>query len=465
MFRLLLLSILISFCAFADTPPPGAVLIKGGTDNTKIGNVGDALKVSGTSTISGSVTANQGTGGLSAWLTTVSNSFIPVTQSGVWSTGRTWTLSFATDEVDVSGSSVSITNFPLTFGVTQSTSPWVISAASLPLPSGAATSALQTSGNASLTSIDSKLTSPLVTIATLQAGSNTIGKVDQGLGGASAWKVDGSAVTQPVSGAFFQATQPISVASPVTVAQATAANLNATVVQSSGANLHVNVDSAPTTTVTGTVTANAGTNLNTSALALSANQTNGTQQSKITDGTNVANVKAASTAPVAADPALVVALSPNGNQANAVAQGSTTSGQTGTLIQGAVTTNSPSYTTAQTSPVSLNLRGATRQVITGGDTAQLIRNVYSTTNVTTAAYVQLVASTTSNINRLWIFDSSGQDFVLAVGAAASEVDQIQISPGGWDAPIDLFIPSGSRISIKAVSATANSGILLITGIK
>lgn len=34
----------------------------------------------------------------------------------------------------------------------------------------------------------------------LIAGAATVGKVDQGLGGASAWKVDGSAVTQPVSG-------------------------------------------------------------------------------------------------------------------------------------------------------------------------------------------------------------------------------------------------------------------------
>ncbi len=37
---------------------------------------------------------------------------------------------------------------------------------------------------------------------------------------------------------------------------------------------------------------------------------------KIGDGTNVANVKAASTAPLASDPALVVALSPNGLNAN-----------------------------------------------------------------------------------------------------------------------------------------------------
>jgi hypothetical protein len=59
-----------------------------------------------------------------------------------------------------------------------------------------------------------------------------------------------SGTAQPVSGTFWQATQPVS----------------------------------------GTVTANAGTNLNTSALALDATLTGGTQQTKLTDGTNVANV-------------------------------------------------------------------------------------------------------------------------------------------------------------------------------
>lgn len=43
-----------------------------------------------------------------------------------------------------------------------------------------------------------------------------------------------------------------------------------------------------------------------------------------------------------------------------VAQGSTTSGQTGLLIQGAVTTAAPSYTTAQTNPLSLTTGGALR---------------------------------------------------------------------------------------------------------
>lgn len=43
-----------------------------------------------------------------------------------------------------------------------------------------------------------------------------------------------------------------------------------------------------------------------------------------------------------------------------VAQGSTTSGQSGALVQGAVTTSAPSYTTAQTSPLSLQTDGDLR---------------------------------------------------------------------------------------------------------
>lgn len=57
-------------------------------------------------------------------------------------------------------------------------------------------------GIAGGTGVDGE-TVPRVSLATnvgLPAGSATIGKVDQGTGGASAWKVDGSAATQPVSG-------------------------------------------------------------------------------------------------------------------------------------------------------------------------------------------------------------------------------------------------------------------------
>lgn len=129
-------------------------------------------------------------------------------------------------------------------------------------------------------------------------------------------------------------------------------------------------------------------------------------------------IKAASTAALATDTSLVVALSPN----------------------------SPA-------PAS-----------TGHTSVQLVRNDYSSTNVTTGAYVQLIASTSDTTNQLYIFDSSGQTLFLAIGAAASEVNKAYIVPGG-NGELNLTIPSGSRVSVKAVSGNATSGELSITLLK
>lgn len=76
-----------------------------------------------------------------------------------------------------------------------------VTVAACALPTGAATAAAQATGNASLSSIDGKVTACNTGAVVLATGAATIGKVDQGAGGASAWKVDGSAVTQPVSAA------------------------------------------------------------------------------------------------------------------------------------------------------------------------------------------------------------------------------------------------------------------------
>lgn len=88
------------------------------------------------------------------------------------------------------------------------------------------------------------------------------------------------------------------------------------------------------------------------------------------------------------------------------------------------------------------------------------RIAYSGTNVTTAAYVQLVASLAGATDEIEIFDSSGQTLVLATGAAASEVDKFYITPGG-NGRMTFHIASGTRVSVKAVSATANSGELTV----
>lgn len=87
-----------------------------------------------------------------------------------------------------------------------------------------------------------------------------------------------------------------------------------------------------------------------------------------------------------------------------------------------------------------------------------IRNVYSVTPVTTSAYVQLSASLPNFIRAVQIFDSSGQLLQLALGAAGHEVlVPWVIMPGGQGDMIPMVGAVGQRLSIKAVSGTANSG--------
>lgn len=76
------------------------------------------------------------------------------------------------------------------------------------------------------------------------------------------------------------------------------------------------------------------------------------------------------------------------------------------------------------------------------------------TPITSAAYVTIIASTTSATDVVEIFDSSGVALFFAVGAAASEVNQFVIYPGG-NGQVPLAIPAGSRISYKAVSTSAS----------
>jgi len=98
------------------------------------------------------------------------------------------------------------------------------------------------------------------------------------------------------------------------------------------------------------------------------------------------------------------------------------------------------------------------------ESVQLARHVYTGTPVTTSAYTQIVASLADDVTQLYIFDSSGRTLYLAVGAPASEVDTVYIVPGG-NGLINLGIDAGSRVSIKAVDATANKGELSVTFLK
>ena len=74
---------------------------------------------------------------------------------------------------------------------------------------------------------------------------------------------------------------------------------------------------------------------------------------------------------------------------------------------------------------------------------------FSSTNIDNATYTEIVASTSADINKLHIADTTGEVIILAVGAAASEVDTLYVSRGGDT--FEIFIPSGSRLSLKAVT--------------
>lgn len=88
--------------------------------------------------------------------------------------------------------------------------------------------------------------------------------------------------------------------------------------------------------------------------------------------------------------------------------------------------------------------------------SEFYRLVYSTTNVTTSAYVQIVASTVNTAQAIYISDTSGQTLKIAFGAPGSEVDQLSVNQGG-PGLIPKYAAGGTRISIKALSATANTG--------
>ena len=94
----------------------------------------------------------------------------------------------------------------------------------------------------------------------------------------------------------------------------------------------------------------------------------------------------------------------------------------------------------------------------GTVTKQLVRNVYSGTNVTTSAYVTLVAALNGDTNEIDIFDSSGETLVLALGPAGGESDVLFIMPGG-NGRGKLILNKDARLSVKAVSADALVGEL------
>lgn len=89
---------------------------------------------------------------------------------------------------------------------------------------------------------------------------------------------------------------------------------------------------------------------------------------------------------------------------------------------------------------------------------------YSSTNVTTGAWVEIDASTAAVINELFIDDTCGQVLELGTGAAAAETRKLLIPRGGLTSAVDLAIPAGTRLSLRAITDDCTAGDITITGL-
>lgn len=278
------------------------------------------------------------------------------------------------------------------------------------------------------------------TYIAVDVGGNLTGLV----GTANGLKVDGSAVTQPVSGT-------------VTVQQATAANLNATVTGTVAA-----IQSGTWSTEiaqggnTATVTAGSALKVDGSAVTqpISGSVTatvSGTVAATQSGAWDIQNITGTVSLPTgAATEAKQPALGTAGTASADVITVQGIASMTALKVDGS----------AVTQPVSI----ASLPAQSGRSKVLLATINYVSTNVTTSAYTEITASTSGAINRLYIADTSGSALILAVGGAGSEVDQLYIGPGGSDAPYELNIPSASRVSLKALDANATSGRLILTAL-
>jgi len=231
--------------------------------------------------------------------------------------------------------------------------------------------------------------------------------------------VDGSSVTQPVSGTFFQSTQPVSAASlPLPTGAATSA------LQPTNASQGSTTSGQTGRLVLGAVTTSAPTytNAQSSPISLDANGS----------------------------------LRVNVTSATGVAQGSTTSGQTISPIGGAVTTSAPSYTTGQTSPISLDTAGNTRVNCVTGCSSATVGTSFTLTAAasTNATSVKASAGTLRHIS---VYNNS------ATLAWVSFYNTASTPTCGTGIVYQTMIPANSTSGAGAVE-DISAGLAFSTGI-
>lgn len=260
--------------------------------------------------------------------------------------------------------------------------------------------------------------------------------------------------------AFADTTSPVSASSlPLPTGAATAAKQDTGNTSLSSIDGKITaVNTGAVVVSSGSVTANAGTNLNTSALALSATQTDRSQFTKITDGTRDGTVKAASTLPALTDTAIVT------TQRDPL--------PAGTNVIGHVIADSGS-TTAVTGTVAVTESGTwtVQPGNTANTTAWLVSQTPATSGGLTigpASGAKLLSAATTNATL--VKGGAGQVYGWAItntNAAARFVklyNKATAPTVGTDTPVMTLVIPGSTTGAGMVAAEFTSGIAFGTGI-
>ena len=84
----------------------------------------------------------------------------------------------------------------------------------------------------------------------------------------------------------------------------------------------------------------------------------------------------------------------------------------------------------------------------------------TTINSSAGAVVQAVASTSQVVEKIHPFDTTGEFIGIYIGASGSETLECVLGPG-IDAPINIVIPVGSRISLRSMGDAPTAGYLAL----
>jgi hypothetical protein len=276
----------------------------------------------------------------------------------------------------------------------------------------------------------------------LPAGSNAIGSVSvsnfpatQAVSASSLPLPSGAAQDSSVNGILVaQGSTTSGEKGPLIQGAVTSSAPSYTTAQTSPLSLNTSgglrVDgSGVTQPVSGTVTANAGTNLNTSALALES-------------GGNLASIASTS-----------------------LSQGSTTSGQKGYLELAAVTTSAPSYTTGQSSLLSLDTSGNLR--VNGSGVTQPVSGTV-TANAGTGTFAHnltqvngsTVSTAATGVQKVGITGNSGAAVDAAGQNASSPANEIIV--GGQFSTTPTTITSGN-VSPLQLDSSGNLKVNIAAG--